>query len=493
MRRLLLRAAAGLFVLLLIVAAAGVAWYVYEDRQGYAAWRAYEAEARARGVKLTAAEYLSPSIPDSENFAATPLFHRAMAAADANPAEAPFDDPLTLPAEPAPPPFSSPETQQRIDLAKWRDYFVRAALVQEDRERSDAEVVLRALDSYAQPWEELRVAAQRPKTRFPIAWERGFEMPLPHLGVLLSAAKLSALRIEAQLARGDAGAALAELHLGLRFARAFEQEPVAISGLVYVAILNQVEAAVWSGMAAGLWSDAALREIDAELKPLRLLTQYCFVRESERAISNTYTDVLLAKSRSERAEMSRELAELVDLGPSPVLGPPGWMKLSQVWLNRHTDEVIARIDPDAERFHQTPLIHDPENITGWLDEQRYHSVRHSARVLGEVEIRYLATHSRTQFARIACAVERFRIATGATPPSLEALVPEYLPKVPHDVMDGAPLRYRRDDDQSYLLYSVAMNGRDDGGTVGKRLGVSRQLDWIWPSTAAPTVQTPRAP
>ena len=37
-------------------------------------WQAYCAAARARGAKISIAEIIPPEIPDSENFAALPMF-----------------------------------------------------------------------------------------------------------------------------------------------------------------------------------------------------------------------------------------------------------------------------------------------------------------------------------------------------------------------------------------------------------------------------------
>jgi hypothetical protein len=62
------------------------------------------------------------------------------------------------------------------------------------------------------------------------------------------------------------------------------------------------------------------------------------------------------------------------------------------------------------------------------------------------------------------AVERYRRAhQGALPPSLDGLVPALLPSVPEDpYLAGHPIVYRRDPD-SYVVYSVDANRKDDGG------------------------------
>jgi hypothetical protein len=61
------------------------------------------------------------------------------------------------------------------------------------------------------------------------------------------------------------------------------------------------------------------------------------------------------------------------------------------------------------------------------------------------------------------AITHFRADHGRLPERLAELVPEYLAELPDDPFSGRPLVYRRTDD-SYALYSVGENGRDDGGT-----------------------------
>src|SRR5581483_9949149 len=58
------------------------------------------------------------------------------------------------------------------------------------------------------------------------------------------------------------------------------------------------------------------------------------------------------------------------------------------------------------------------------------------------------------------AVERYRLAHGHWPAALTDLVPDYLPKVPIDVYDGAPVRFRRLPD-GVAVYSVGEDGVDN--------------------------------
>ena len=71
-------------------------------------------------------------------------------------------------------------------------------------------------------------------------------------------------------------------------------------------------------------------------------------------------------------------------------------------------------------------------------------------------------------------------------------MPEFVPSVPLDPVDGQPLRYLANADGTFLLYSVGENGKDDGGDPSLEKGVTgsnfnwqnpHALDWVWPQPA----------
>ena len=105
------------------------------------------------------------------------------------------------------------------------------------------------------------------------------------------------------------------------------------------------------------------------------------------------------------------------------------------------------------------------------------------------EARYFAfTQSSLDRARVACALERHRLAEGEYPATLDALAPRFMEKLPHDIINGQPLHYRRTDGGRFLLYSVGWNGTDDGGIVVRnkihmldRFGED-EGDWVWPNS-----------
>ena len=86
-------------------------------------------------------------------------------------------------------------------------------------------------------------------------------------------------------------------------------------------------------------------------------------------------------------------------------------------------------------------------------------------------------------ARTACVLEHYRLVNGVYPETLDALAPQFIEKLPHDVINGLPMHYRLMDDGTFLLYSVGWNEKDDKGVVALSAG-GREVDltkgdWVW--------------
>jgi hypothetical protein len=110
------------------------------------------------------------------------------------------------------------------------------------------------------------------------------------------------------------------------------------------------------------------------------------------------------------------------------------------------------------RDHSVPLHPASRSPSGF---------RTIASVLAESQGRYFTLCTKlmaaTEAARVAVALERFRLANGGVAEDLTALVPAYLEAVPKDPFDGKPLRYLRRG-EGYVIYSIGDDLMDDHGT-----------------------------
>lgn len=98
----------------------------------------------------------------------------------------------------------------------------------------------------------------------------------------------------------------------------------------------------------------------------------------------------------------------------------------------------------------------------------------------------------------AIALRRYELQYETLPITLDQLVPAFLKVVPLDYMDGQPLRYQKKSNEAFLLYSVGLNGKDDGGNPSQpalpkylkfpnyRWDDNQALGWVWPQPATST-------
>ena len=469
--RLLIRLT--IFALVLTVLIPGL--YLVEKYRGRAAWRAYETEAKARGVKLDFADYIPPKIPDAENFASIPIFEAVFRASDAKQT---IPNPFKLPEakDGKLPKLADPVKQERIDLIAWQKYFVETKLLTAASENAAADV-LKALENFDAPLAQLREAGARPHCHFPVHWEKGFAAELPYLGILMSASKLLALRLDAHLALGGSAAAYEDFRDGLRLATAIRSEPTLIAGLVRIAVATTLENAVWGGFAGRQWAEPELRKIEADLAQLDWLGDYVFALTSERGGFNLLTDMII--ERPQEFGSVAAMSETVSRDAFR-LYPVGCFYQSKVRANHFFDEQLARIDSRQRRFFgERAVPSSANNITSWAGRIYYMLCCIGTPVFEQVEKRSVQLATMTDHTRLACALERFRLACGAYPETLAELGPEFIAAIPVEIVSGEPYRYRRTEDGSFVLYSVGPDLHDDGGVIDPKASASKQADWVW--------------
>ena len=83
--------------------------------------------------------------------------------------------------------------------------------------------------------------------------------------------------------------------------------------------------------------------------------------------------------------------------------------------------------------------------------------------------------ARLRAARTALAVERHRRTRGLLPEKLADLVPEFIDAIPIDPFNGEPLRYKKLA-EGYVVYSVGVDGEDDGGSGDREAESGRRRD-----------------
>ena len=474
---------------LVIVTALVLIFIAEENWRGKRAWEKYRAAAEKRGVKLFLLDFIPPDFPDGENYAAIPLI-RALFVKPKEGEEPPR--PFSLPRGEGLPKPPDDIKARRFDAAGWQEFFLKTKLLTEKSDSAGRDI-LRALEKFEPDLQQLRDASPRPKCKFPTHWEEGAATPLRHLTVGLQANRILCLRTQAQLASGNSAAAFAELGYAFRLERAYRSELALIAGLVRMANVVAIENTVWDGLAGRQWADGELVEIEGQLARLELAEDCRFVFATERGFGNVFC---LDFAEHGPDKMFEQMKPLEDLGMASFsrfdriffrMMPRGWSYQVMVRNNEFFDWLLASLDgtdkggrarfPDSIPSSRDWLDSHPAapgigKISKMVSEQSFPAFEAGCR-------RYFYTHTRTQEARVACALERFRHAKGDFPERLEALVPEFMDAVPEDLFDRKPLRYRRNEDGGYDLWSIGPDHKDDGGKIDPANISDQQTDWIW--------------
>jgi hypothetical protein len=455
-------------------------FYAEEDWRGKRAWDTYQREREANGDSFEWSSVVAPPVPDSENFATTPLFAELFP----KPPEHPRLNTIALPA------YTNVggnwHTGRMEDLSAWQACFTNADL-------------LAALSRYEPILREISEASHRPYCRFPIRYEDGVDMRLPHLNPIRNLAQVYRLRALAELAVGNTDAASEDVQMCLRLADKLKDEPVLISFLVRAAVLDLAAQPVWEGIVAHRWNESQLAALQVGFEQTDPSASFVKAMRGER-LCNYYVICFMREHPSQSGFVNALTNE--ELSPTNWLDhavPSGWLYQNQLVVDRfYSGAYLPLIDQEHQRI-DPQMFRTLDRSTESMRKTPYNVMRKLLLAdLGRAANRLARTQTSVDEPAVACALERYRLVHGQLPDTLPALVPEFLASVPHDVIDGEPLRYRRLPDGQYVLYSIGWNGVDDGGQIAfTGTGNSRhqdfnQGDWVWFSQPQPRLSASAA-
>lgn len=473
-----LRRARRLLFLSVALVSVVVFFYAVENWRGRRALEACRRELEAKGEKLAWADWLAVPPPAASNFFKAPGMEALFVQTNGQtkprkgvpslPAGYDMDFPFSMAGlKRLPLQATRPEEKSLAGLRVW-------------------------FEQQQEVYRQIELAAQRPAAQL----ERNPEAPFESEGLQFVAfrksAQFLASRTKVQLLAGQPAEAGRSLALVGRLAEITGEDhpPFLVQSMIGTAIAGLYVQTLQEGLAERLWPEPQLAACQTQLQRLEVLG---FVRESlcaERAgvgfmLEHWPADKLakaLAGSNSKRSWLDPEALLLW-------LTPRGWLLQNEVALNRLEQGFIEAIEPQG-RWVNPRRCQEATRTRDGIGQARgpytwFAGV--AAPNLGRAVRAAAQNQSSLRQALIACALERFRLAMGGYPESLDVLVPRFLEAVPPDVIVGAALQYRRQADASYLLYSVGWNQQDDGGREATDAKGTRQPesgDWVWNLKAA---------
>jgi hypothetical protein len=466
-------------IALLLLLALLILYLNAERARGLQAWTDYQTQAKAAAQWLDYTTFAQPPVPDDQNFAAAPLLQTLAlsgndaAAAPARDFQKRFDD--LIPDDHVPNGFGDFghwETAQPVDLQFWRDHWNTTDL-------------LVPLKKFAAELSDFAAAARRPETRFPLEGEP----TAPNLGALLDNLTrltcLTELRALAELDQNLPGPAAADVTTLLRAAQRCAAAPEANYQMLAVDIQSGALPVLWQGLAQRRWDDAQLAALADELAALDLLASSHHAWQFEAAFSTAAFEQALGGP----AAIPADNAALTGLTNIAARFPRGWLYQTMVGFRRYYDGgILACYDVAHHRLDLAAVVKvakTESDITASWSPYNYllktlAPAHQSLMVVAEAQ-------TGIDLARVACALERVRLATGHYPEKLDALVPAYTAALPPDIITGQPLIYKCDPGgDKFVLYSLGWNNQDDGGWVTPKLSDRwTEGDWTWSYEAQP--------
>jgi len=290
--------------------------------------------------------------------------------------------------------------------------------------------------------------------------------------------------------------------LTLRLGDSLNTEPFLISYLVRIAVLQIAAHSVWEGLAEHHWTDAQLKELQELFQRYDFVADMKHPLDGERA-AGILTDDLLAAGKFRINDLFGDPSTSGGTAANAFgrIMPHGWWELEKLNYCRLYN---LQMEGAFSVQNKTVSPHQIEANSKALDEAfagrtliKTLFTRHQLLAvsllpaLGNVPKRGAIGQVTADETVLACALERYRLAHGQFPEKLDALAPDFISKLPHDVITGDSYKYRRDKD-TFVLYSVGWNETDDGGqVVMKGSSVDPTTgDWVWQSGKAITPDLP---
>jgi hypothetical protein len=246
---------------------------------------------------------------------------------------------------------------------------------------------------------------------------------------------------------------------------------------------------VWEGLAQHRWSEEQLAALDAELAPIDFFVAYRLGLHADLGGQTKQMD-LIRQHPLRIQDIDGEQGNTPWPGPGPsaaILLPTGWLYQAEYRsANLLVDHFLPAADGSSHTFSPAIIRRGEDLLRADAQSPWFFTWYEQVMLpdLTQTTEKFAHGQATVDLARVAVALERYRLAHGDYPETLDVLAPKFIATVPHDVIGGQPLKYHRQTDGRFVLYSVGWNETDDGGKVVLGGGTTPAVDlekgdWVW--------------
>jgi hypothetical protein len=438
----------------------------------------------AKGEKLNIKELVPPAPPEADNFFADPLW---MEFTVSDRKDSKFIDPKKRQlSQWESVPLSSQEILklkeflpssgdcQRREAA--RNLF-RSLKEQKDpqKQREEATLLLGLIAPSQLVLDRIAELSMRSGASFPVPYELGPSTPLPEITAMMNLSQILSEKAFSELILGKNREAASDVLTLLRLSTMLRNEPILITSLVSLSMASLGQEAINVGLQRHAWTDPELNQMQRLLEPMDFKAAYLFALRGERLTVTLTT--------------TKQIKEL----PRGVILPP-WVPgqamyaieiilsknkaLNALLIQRQLDSLASTMESGWNNASGPSMIQELEALTGKnpFNKLIYALEYMSIPAFSNITQKCAECQTQIEQCLIACSLERYRIARGTYPASLDALTPEYLAKLPNSPITGQAMSYSLQPDGTFLLWTPGWNLKSLGGKAGEFRGDG---DIVW--------------
>jgi len=340
---------------------------------------------------------------------------------------------------------------------------------------------------------------------FALDYKQGFNLLLPHLAPLKGCVQMLSAAALVDLHKRESRAAAEKLQALLVLLAAMDDERIVVSELVRYALASYAVPLTWELLQAEEVTDVDLAAVSDAWDRVSFQRPMKNALIMEQAVASVSIEQLRRDPAAAAvmgvavpASGSTDLLELLN----SVKSKAGVLMWRTTWsyederrmleLNQILVETVRQIETNGS-YHSALARRDHEIKSRGLDREPESWLRLQfddtmLGIFGEsslgssLDIMLTADAGRV-VSMTAIALRRYHLKHGEFPERIEQLVPAFSPAPPRDPADGKTLRYRRNQDGTFTLYSIGKDFKDDGGSSlrgAKEHHWLKAEDWVWP-------------
>lgn len=468
---------------------------------------AYKKSLIAHGEKLDISEVLPPSVPSAQNGA--DIFNEAVSLTtpEGEDWRNIAGGMLMIAPGKAMASFEQPDVDEPDFTNSWLNLI---AVAEENRPATEL----------------LEQAADFPALDFHVDYTRWPETPTTYLAPLKQAALRLSTDASCHLHQGDAASAATNICAMVGLVNGERDERLLISQLVRFAMASIAASATWEFLQSTNVNDEELAMLQTRWEQ----SEYVHSIENSLLVERAGNEATIKKMRESEEYFNDEMSGFKPSGGGG--GSGAWTDdIHDFWDNvkfgyassmyraswTYSDELQMlqgdQIMLDTVRSIETNgcfnqayadmntqlqsmgMTNEVENSSAMnISDIRWMFSKDGPDLYGAILHRAMTAEVTKNIVITAIALKRYQLKYGGYPDALSKLVPQFLSAVPPDPVDGKQLRYRLNADGTFLLYSIGLNGKDDGGNPSLDASIlnannywlsPHALDWVWPQPATP--------